>query len=86
MLKTITQTELLHMNMDRDANDLASTDDSDPRWQFFGQTRDFLYPLERVCGSEKDIDRMRSNGGGCAVHWAGVVAGAACLVTAGLLL
>jgi hypothetical protein len=35
-----------------------------PVWRYYGQSRAFLFPLERVCGAEKEIDAMRRTGAG----------------------
>lgn len=40
----------------------GQTDPEMPRWRYFGQARPYLWPLERVCGSEREIDAMRRNG------------------------
>jgi hypothetical protein len=48
--------------LNRAADSELAKDVSVPAWRYYVQTRDFLYPLERVCGSEKEVDAMRANG------------------------
>ena len=49
------------------AFDQDSLDAGKPQWRYFGQVRDFYYPLERVCGTEEHVDGMRRN----AAPWRG---------------
>jgi hypothetical protein len=69
------------------AEEALSAKDSDPVWRYFGQARAFLYPLERVCGAEKEIDAMRRNGAEALRGRAGVlqVVAAATLLLIALL-
>ena len=53
--------ELRQANTEFDAAFVASP--ADPHWRYFGQSRDFFYPLERVCGTEQDVDGMRASSG-----------------------
>ena len=58
----------------------AQTDPNMPRWRYYGQARPYLYPLERVCGTEREVDAMRRNGASprCVVHGAALLVALAC--------
>ena len=64
MRDVITLPQLQEFNRGRDAELLA--DGSAPAWRYFGQTRNFLWPLERVCGTEAEVDTMRVSSGAVA--------------------
>lgn len=32
-----------------------------PRWQYYLQSRDVLHPLELVCGTESEVDGMKTS-------------------------
>ena len=65
MREVATLPQLQEFNRGRDAELLA--DGSAPAWRYFGQTRNFLWPLERVCGTEAEVDAMRVSSGAVAV-------------------
>jgi hypothetical protein len=43
-------------------DDSAVRGPEDVHWRRFSQMRPFLYSLERVCGTEKEIDAMAHSG------------------------
>jgi hypothetical protein len=63
--KVATLPEILELNAN--AAERGAKDDRSA-WLHFGQERDYLYPLERVCGTEKDIAAMKANNAVSLAH------------------
>lgn len=84
MLRVVEPPLLAELN--RNADDASSRNSDAPAWRYHLQSRGFLFPLERVCGTEREVNAMRVTSTSNAGHIRSALAMLSVFMTAASLI